>query len=82
MIITTAIEIISILDFAFLGSFDPASHDEIQRVIMSTNNTSSVIDPIPPLLLKSCIIELLSIIVKLIRQTFATLLKSAIVNHI
>ena len=44
-----------------------------------------VIDPIPTWLLKSCIVEFLPIIVKLINQSFATghfltLLKSAIVK--
>ena len=58
-----------------LQNFDPATSEEIKKIILNSPNKSCTLDPIPTFLLKECINELLPVITEMIN----TSLKSATV---
>ena len=56
---------------AHLTVFDPATEEEIHKIIMSSASKSCGLDPIPTFLLKKCIHVLLPVITKIINLSFA-----------
>ena len=55
-----------------LTCFDPATEEEVRKIIMQSASKSSILDPIPTFLLKKCLDVLLPTITKIINLSFQT----------
>ena len=56
----------------FLVSFEPATADEVKKIIMSSPNKSCYLDPLPTVLLKSCLDTLLKPITDIINASLCS----------
>ena len=57
---------------SLLVSFEPATADEVKKIIMSSPNKSCELDPLPTVLLKSCLDTLLKPITDIINASLCS----------
>ncbi len=55
-----------------LDSFKPATMEEIRKIVLDSPTKSSDLDPLPTWILKSCIDEVLPLLVKIVNISFST----------
>jgi hypothetical protein len=65
-------ETILVPEDAHLTSFDPATEEEVKKIIMSSASKTCCLDPVPTHILKKCLHVLLPIITRIINLSFAT----------
>jgi hypothetical protein len=63
-------EMMLVSDSAHMTLFDPATEEEVKKIIMASASKSCCLDPIPTHLLKKCLHVLLPIITKIINLSF------------